>query len=99
MGAIFRVHVHYLPLQETLRQTDAPVYGTFLEGENLYQAELTKGGIIVMGSEAHGITPEIAATVTRKITIPPFPTNTRTSESLNVAVATAITCAEFRRRY
>jgi len=98
MGAIFRVHVHYLPLQETLRQSNAPVYGTFLEGENLYQAELTKGGIIVMGSEAHGITPKIAATVTRKITIPPFPTNTRTSESLNVAVATAITCAEFRRR-
>ena len=98
MGAIFRVRVHYLPLQEILQKTNVPVYGTFLEGENLYQAELTKGGILVMGSEAHGITPEIAATVTRKITIPPYPTNAHTSESLNVAVATAITCAEFRRR-
>ena len=75
-----------------------PVYGTFLDGENIYQTELTKGGIIVMGSEANGISPEVAATVTKRLFIPPYPADAHTSESLNVAVATAITCAEFRRR-
>ena len=74
------------------------VYGTFLEGEDIYRAELTEGGIIVLGSEAGGISPEVAATVTRKLFIPPFPRDAHTSESLNVAVAAAITCSEFRRR-
>ena len=74
------------------------VYGTFLEGDSIYESALTPGGIIVMGSEANGISPEVAATVTRKLFIPPFPKDAHTSESLNVAVATAITCAEFRRR-
>jgi TrmH family RNA methyltransferase len=75
-----------------------PVYGTFLDGDNIYDMPLTKGGIIVMGSEANGISPEVAAAVTKRLYIPPFPANAHTSESLNVAVATAITCAEFRRR-
>ena len=75
-----------------------PIYGTFLEGDNIYQTPLTKGGIIVMGSEANGISPEVAATVTRRLYIPPFPPDAHTSESLNVAVATAITCSEFRRK-
>jgi len=75
-----------------------PVYGTFLEGDNIYETNLTKGGIIVMGSEANGISPQVAAAVTQKLFIPPFPHDAHTSESLNVAVATAITCAEFRRR-
>ena len=75
-----------------------PIYGTFLDGENIYQTELTKGGILVMGSEANGISPEVAAAVTKRLYIPPFPADAHTSESLNVAVATAITCAEFRRR-
>ena len=74
------------------------VYGTFLEGDDIYSSELTKGGIIVMGSEANGISPEVAATVTKKLYIPPFPRDAHTSESLNVAVATAITVSEFRRR-
>ena len=75
-----------------------PLYGTFLDGDNIYQTPLTKGGIIVMGSEANGISSEVAATVTRRLYIPPFPPDAHTSESLNVAVATAITVAEFRRR-
>ena len=74
------------------------VYGTFLEGDNIYQTTLTEGGILVMGSEANGISPAVAATVTQKLFIPPFPPDVRTSESLNVAVATAIACSEFRRR-
>ena len=75
-----------------------PVYGTFLDGDDIYATALTKGGIIVIGSEANGISPEVAKTVTHRLFIPPYPKDTRTSESLNAAVATAITCAEFRRR-
>ncbi|MBR1538788.1 MAG: RNA methyltransferase, partial [Bacteroidales bacterium] len=104
MGAIFRVRVHYCDLAEQLRcpvtpgMTQFPVYGTFLEGANLYDVPLAESGIIVMGSESRGISPEVASAVTQKLFIPPFPPGSRTSESLNVAVATAITCAEFRRR-
>ena len=109
MGAIFRVKVHYGDLTGMLEmpgqarhdgkgQARHDVYGTFLDGENIYQSELTKGGIIVMGSEANGISAEVAAAVTKRLYIPPFPADAHTSEALNVAVATAITCAEFRRR-
>ena len=112
MGAIFRVQVHACDLAEMLASAAADgfsasehfsasrtVYGTFLEGDNIYETPLTPGGILVMGSEANGISPEIAAAVTRKLFIPPFPPDARTGESLNVAVATAIACSEFRRRH
>lgn len=102
MGAIFRVRVHYCNLAEVLMtgvvEPGMTVYGTFLEGESIYGTDLTRGGILVMGSEASGISPAVAATVTQKLFIPPFPAGVRTSESLNVAVATAICCSEFRRR-
>ena len=98
MGAIFRVRVHYCDLKSEVERQTMIVYGTFLEGDNIYETPLTPGGIIVMGSEANGISPAVATTVTRKLHIPPFPPEAHTSESLNVAVATAITCAEFRRR-
>ncbi len=101
MGAILRVRVHYTPLAPFLREASAhglPVYGTFLEGTNLYDAELTPTGIVVMGNEGRGVTPEVAATITRKLFIPPWPADRRTTESLNVAVATGIVCSEFRRR-
>lgn len=101
MGAILRVRVHYVELAPLLAQAAArgvPVYGTFLEGENLYDAQLTDGGIIVMGNEGRGVRPDVAQTVTRKLFIPPFPADRRASESLNVAMATGVVCAEFRRR-
>ena len=101
MGAILRVRVHYVELAPLLAQAAArgvPVYGTFLEGENLYDAQLTDGGIIVMGNEGRGVRPDVAQAVTRKLFIPPFPADRRASESLNVAMATGIVCAEFRRR-
>ncbi len=101
MGAILRVKVHYVELAPLLAQAAArgvPVYGTFLEGENLYDAQLTDGGIIVMGNEGRGVRPDVAQTVTRKLFIPPFPADRRASESLNVAMATGVVCAEFRRR-
>ena len=101
MGAIFRVRFIYCDLPATLsamRGRGIPVYGTFLEGDDIYKSSLTKGGVIVMGSESNGIGPDVEALVDRKLYIPPFPPEGTGSESLNVAIATAITCSEFRRR-
>lgn len=100
MGAIARVRIHYLPLAEVLQQSerDYPIYGTLLEGKNMYERELKNHGLIVMGNEGKGLSPEIRALVTDSLYIPSFPPDRPTSESLNVAVATAIVCAEFRRR-
>ena len=102
MGAIFRVHVHYLDLPAVLSTAatrGVPVYGTFLEGENVYEAGLAPdSGILVMGNEGKGISAAVAATVTKKLYIPPYPAGKPSGESLNVAVATAILCSEFRRR-
>ena len=100
MGAIARVRLHYLPLAETLRQTecDYPIYGTLLEGKNIYERDLKNNGLIIMGNEGKGLSPEIRRLVTDSLYIPSYPTDRPTSESLNVAIATAIVCAEFRRR-
>ncbi|MDD3789694.1 MAG: RNA methyltransferase [Petrimonas sp.] len=99
MGAIARVKVHYTDLTDFLKKnTGVPVYGTFLEGENIYTAELPANGFIVMGNEGNGIRAEISELVTRKLFIPNYPAGKTTSESLNVSVATAVICSEFRRR-
>jgi TrmH family RNA methyltransferase len=101
MGAIARVRIHYTCLTDILAKAaseDAHIYGTFLDGRNIYERELTPHGIIVMGNEGKGISADIEALVTDKLFIPNFPQDRPTTESLNVAVATAITCAEFRRR-
>lgn len=98
MGALARVKIHYTDLIEFLKQQNVPVYGTFLDGENLYSKELSTSGIIIMGSEGNGIRPEIAPYINEKLYIPNYPADNITSESLNVAIATAIVCGEFRRR-
>ena len=99
MGAILRVRVHYTNLASWLSsQSGACIYGTFLEGENIYNAQLEKSGVIVMGNEGQGISDEVAEHVTHKLLIPPYPADRCGSESLNVAVATAVICSEFRRR-
>lgn len=101
MGAILRVRVHYLDLAATLREArkrDVEVYGTFLEGENIYRSSLKQSGIIVMGNEGRGVSAEIGTAVSHKLLIPPYPVDRRGSESLNVAIATSIVCSEFRRR-
>lgn len=101
MGAILRVRVHYVELTRLLEEAKAagiPIYGTFLEGENLYDTQLTPHGIVVMGNEGRGISASTARSITRKVLIPPYPADRRSSESLNVAMATGIVCAEFRRR-
>jgi RNA methyltransferase, TrmH family len=101
MGAIARVSVQYLSLKEFISEASVlkiPIYGTFLEGENLFTTELTPNGIVVMGNEGKGISPEIESLITKKLNIPSYPLNNNGSESLNVAVATSIVCAEFRKR-
>lgn len=101
MGGLARVKVEYCSLPELLSGAQAssiPVYGTFLGGDDLYRATLTPGGIIVMGNEGQGISPEVEALCSRRITIPSYPTDSQTVESLNVSIATAVTVAEFRRR-
>ena len=100
MGAIARVHVHYVDLPDYISNhcQNVPVYGTFLDGDDMYRMDLKTGGLIVMGNEGNGISEELEKLVTRKLYIPNYPEGQKTSESLNVAVATAITCAEFRRQ-
>lgn len=98
MGALLRVRVHYTDLAKWLTTHSCNIYGTFLEGENIYSAQLSKQGVIVMGNEGQGISEEAAQAVTHKLLIPPYPADRCGSESLNVAVATAVICSEFRRR-
>ena len=100
MGALGRVGVHYTDLPAWLDALPAgtPIYGTLLDGDNLYDSELTPHGIIVMGNEGNGLSAAVRERVSHRLLIPSFPPDRPTSESLNVAVATAVTCAEFRRR-
>ena len=101
MGAVFRVNVTYRHLPSFLEEAikhDLPVFGAFLEGEEIYQMELSGKGIIVLGNEGQGISPEVASKITQKIFIPSYPKGIPTSESLNVSMAASIICSEFRRR-
>jgi TrmH family RNA methyltransferase len=102
MGAIIRVKTYqanesfFQRLKN--RHPDLPVYGTFLNGENIYHTPLSSRAVIVMGNESKGISNEIAQYVNRRLLIPPYPPDEPATESLNVAMAAAIVCAEFRRR-
>jgi len=100
MGALARVRVHTVDLVEFIQSCigKLPVYGTFMNGQNIYNKSLTQQGIIVMGNEGNGISAEIEKLITEKLLIPNYPIGQVTSESLNVGVATALVCAEFRRR-
>lgn len=100
MGAVFRKTVVYCDLPALCRsfsEAGLPVYGTFLDGSDIYQAELKAEGLIVMGSESFGISKEVGANVDSRIKIPSYSAGPG-AESLNVAVATAVTVAEFKRR-
>lgn len=101
MGAVARVAVHYCDLPSVLaeaRREGVPVYGTFLDGHDMYSTELTDGGVIVMGNEGSGISDSVAACIDRRLYIPSYPPGQPCVESLNVSMATAIVTAEFRRR-
>jgi TrmH family RNA methyltransferase len=96
MGSISRVNVVYGNLETFLSQTKLPVFGTFMDGKNIYQEKLPKEGIIVMGNEANGISSSVEKLVSERIAIPRFG-NLQVTESLNVATATAIILSEFKR--
>lgn len=99
MGALARVKVYYTSLTEFLTTVNrSAVYGTFLDGNDIYRTPLSGTGVIVMGNEGNGISPELEPYIGNRLYIPNYPVGQPTSESLNVAVAAAITCAEFRRR-
>ena len=105
MGAVFRVRMHYVDLTELAKlilSRKGKVYGTFLDGLNIYSRELDNGtetpAMIVIGNESDGISDSMAGLVSDRLYIPPFPAGQPGSESLNAAVATALTVAEFRRR-
>ena len=109
MGALARVHVHYVDLPKWLREfrsqkSDIRIFGTLLDGKNMYE-ELSEFSnlnsefsVIIMGNEGNGISPAVRSLVTHPIRIPSYPKNAETSESLNVSIATAIVLAEFRRK-
>jgi len=96
MGAIARVKVHYSDLRDVFdAEPEMPIYGTFLDGENIYQAKLGKKGFVVFGNEGQGISSEISNRSTHRLLIPK--SKTAHSESLNVGIAAAITMSEFFR--
>lgn len=99
MGALLRVEVAYTPLVEWLkgaRERGIKTYATTLDGENIHRTTLSQGGIVIMGNEGKGVSPEVQSLVSHKLFIPPYPADRVGSESLNVAIATAITLENFR---
>ena len=102
MGALARVHIHYVDLPAWLEKTrnqysDIRIYGTLLDGKDMYEVLSAQRSIIIMGNEGNGISQAVRSFITHPIRIPSYPKNVETSESLNVSVATAIVLAEFRR--
>lgn len=96
MGSITRVNINYVDLVDFLNEVNLSVFGAFMEGENVYNKQLPKVGVLVMGNEANGISKEVEAIINEKISIPRFG-DIQATESLNVATATAILLSEFRR--
>jgi TrmH family RNA methyltransferase len=101
MGAIAHVDIYYTHLPDFLWMASAEnrtIYGTFLEGENIYSCQLESNGIIVFGNEGMGISNDVKKQISKKIVIPTFNSTGENVESLNVSVAAAVVCSEFRRR-
>ncbi|RIV38284.1 RNA methyltransferase [Flagellimonas lutimaris] len=95
MGSIARVNIAYVDLEEYLGKTNLPVYGAYMDGESVYSSDLAEKGILVMGNEANGISDEVGKFIAKRISIPQF--GSLSTESLNVATATAILLSEIRR--
>lgn|SRR5690606_1106110 len=94
MGSIFRVKLQQRDLVQTFREADVPVYGALLNGESLYETGFRTPGILLLGNESQGITPQLKPYITHPVTIPAF----GRAESLNVATAAAVICSEIRRK-
>ena len=97
MGSISRVSIVYQNLEDFLSKNTMPVYGTFMDGKNVYGESLIEKSILILGNEANGISSSITKYVTNSIAIPRFG-NLQVTESLNVATATAIFLSEFKRK-
>ncbi|MCO6025811.1 RNA methyltransferase [Prevotella cerevisiae] len=99
MGSIARVNLLYTDLLAYIAglSTDTPIYGTFLDGKDIYTEPLTSNGLLVMGNEGNGISESVSRLINHRLLIPNYPEGRPTADSLNVAIATAITCSEFRR--
>lgn len=95
MGSIARVNIQYTDLKGFLDKTDMPIYGAYMDGEPVYGSNMAEKGVLVMGNEANGVSDEVGKFITQKISIPQF--GGTTTESLNVATATAILLNEIRR--
>jgi RNA methyltransferase, TrmH family len=101
MGSFCRINVYYSTFEQiaVLANNSAiPIYGALLAGENIYTQKLPENALLVMGNEGNGINSEIEKLLVCKIKIPEFNSNDKTAESLNVSVATAIICSEFKRQ-
>lgn len=98
MGSIARVSVIYVDLMNYLAKTTVPIYGTFMDGKNVYQEKLLNNAILLLGNEGKGISYELEKLITHKIAIPRFG-NQQKTESLNVATAAAIFLSEFKRGF
>jgi len=97
MGSLTRVNVSYIDLEAFLSNSENEIFGTFINGENIYKADLPENGILILGNEANGISNAIKNKVTKQLGIPRFG-NLKATESLNVATATAICLSEFKRK-
>lgn len=101
MGAFARVKVHYLDLSEFLdspAMKEKAVYGTYLEGENIYETKLEPAPLILFGNESHGLSDRLDKHIQHRISIPSFSRKGKGSESLNVASSVAVLCSELIRR-
>ncbi len=97
MGSILRVEVRYDDLSERLalwQMQGVVIYLAEGKGTNVFNASLKRPAVLVLGSESHGLSPEILALNAERIAIPQF----GGAESLNVAMAAAALCMEFARR-
>lgn len=94
MGSFTRVQINYVDLKDIFSRYQKPIIGAYMEGKNIYQSEFPQEAILVMGNEANGISEALFPFISNKITIPRFGKLQKT-ESLNVAMATAILLGEF----
>lgn len=94
MGSFLRVSVYYMELNTFFKQNDKPVYGAYAAaGTNVHTVDFVKSGVLLMGSESHGIHTSLDTYVDFKINIPSY----GQAESLNVSIATSIICDNMRR--
>jgi len=98
MGALTHVKIHYTNLEDFLSKKDVPLYGAFLDGNNIFEETLSANGIIIIGNEGNGIRPTVESLINKRLYIPNFPPTRQRPDSLNAAIAAAIICAEFRRK-